>query len=160
MGTGKCAKESSKLALDLFKKFMDIGFGLEQTLKSLNNVLRGRYERECYSTLDLFVYDKKNCKFYSCKNGAGNSYVFGKENKIIKSSKLPIGIVDKTKFEMEEISVYKGDFFVMVSDGVGDDWISEFDKIKNKNPQKISEYIVGCDSVIKDDKTVFVIKIC
>lgn len=160
MGVGKSAKSYSKQALDLFKKFMDIGFGLKQTLKSLNSLLRDKYNKECYSTLDLFVYDKLEEKFYVCKNGANCSYLIGKEKKVVNGNKLPLGIVEKVDFDIEEINVKKNDLFIMYSDGVGDDCFLGVENIAESNPQKISEIIVDKEKSIKDDKTVFVIKIC
>lgn len=157
MGTGLVAKNASKLTLDLFKKFMDIGFSLNQTLKSLNNILKNKFEKESYSTLDLFVCDKLNNKYYFCKNGASNSYLFSNQKSVIRGNTLPIGIVENMQFKIEEIAIKKGDCVVMTSDGIGEIMI---EKIKINNVQKISERIVNQEDVINDDKTVFVIKIC
>ena len=160
MGVGESAKSYSKQALDLFKKFMDIGFDLRQTLKSLNSLLKDKYNKECYSTLDLFIYDKLEEKFYICKNGASSSYLIGKEKRIINGNKLPLGIVEKVEFDIEEISLNKGDLIIMCSDGVGENCFLDMENIVKSNPQKISEIILDNEKSIKDDKTVFVIKIC
>ena len=160
MGTGKSARDISKLALDLFRKFMDIGFSVEQTLKSLNSILVGKYNKDSYSTLDLFIYDKLENKASFCKNGASDSYLINDKIEIIKGNKLPIGIIEKTGYELKDVEVKSGDCLIMVSDGVGEIDFQTIDKIKNKSSQKISEFIISKETNISDDRTVFVIKIC
>lgn len=160
MGVGKIAKESSKLALDLFQKFMNIGFSLEQTLRSVNSILVEKYSKDNYSTLDLFVCDKLSEKYYVCKNGASDSYLLGERKEVIKGNELPLGIIDKKEYVTKEINLCKGDMLLMASDGVGELDVLKLDKIKNKNCQKISEMIIDMSDEINDDKTVFVIKVC
>ena len=160
MGIGESAKESSKLALDLFQKFMDIGFGLEQTLKSLNSILVEKYNKDTYSTLDLFICDKLKNKYYICKNGANDSYLINKNKEVVKGNDLPMGIVDKNEYVVKEVDLNKGDMVIMVSDGVGELDVLKLDRWKNKNCQKLSEMIIGMSEDINDDKTVFVIKVC
>jgi serine/threonine protein phosphatase PrpC len=160
MGTGNAAKKSSKLALDLLRKFMDIGFDLKQTLLSMNSILKDKYSKECYSTLDLFVFNKFEGKFYFCKNGASDSYLFNGESEIIHGNKLPLGIVDKLEIEFKEIFLKKGDCLVMASDGVSENNIKGIKEMLNKNSQKLSEIIIRENDSVIDDRTVFVIKIC
>lgn len=159
MGNGEVAKEASKLAVNLLKKFMDVGFSIEQTVKSLNSVLKGRYNKDFYSTLDLFVYDKKTDKFYFCKNGAADSYLVNKDKSCVKGNNLPLGIVDNIDVCLQEINVEKDDVVIMTSDGVEDKKFIGIEMIKMNNLQKVCEKIIG-DEEVKDDKTVFVIKIC
>ena len=160
MGVGKSAKEISKLTIDLFKKFMDVGFGVKQTLKSLNNILKGKCCKDSYSTIDVFLYDKINNKFYFYKNGANDSYLFNDNKTLIKGSGLPLGIVDNFEFKLQEIKFGKGDYLVMLSDGVKEVTLLDMEKIKNRSLQKMSEDIIGKDDNLDDDRTVFVIKIC
>ena len=159
MGSGDKAKEASKLAINLLKKFLDIGFSIGQTVKSLNSVLKGKYNKEFYSTLDLFLFDKHLNKFYFCKNGAADSYLI-KDNKVcFKGNSLPLGIVDNIDVFLQEIKIEKGDVIVMASDGVEDKSFIGLEVVNMNNLQKACEKIIGNEEV-KDDKTVFVIKIC
>jgi len=73
---------------------------------------------------------------------------------------LTLGIVDTLEFELQEINFNRGDYLVMVSDGVKEVTLLDMEKIKNKNPQKMSEEIINKDYNLDDDRTVFVIKIC
>ena len=110
--------------------------------------------------MDLFIYDKKVNKFYVCKNGSSETYLFKDKKEVIQGNKLPLGIVDNLEFEMKELYLNRGDFVVMASDGVSDIDMIGFELLKNKHIQKISDTIVNKGDVVKDDKTVFVIKIC
>lgn len=160
MGVSKIARNKSKKALDLFRKFMDVGFDEKQTLNSINYLLKKENNREMYTTLDLFVYDKILNKFYFIKNGACNSYII-KKNKVevIEGNNLPIGIVDKIHFNENYINVDDGDYIVMVSDGVSDKKISLLGKLKVNDPQKMSKDILNSFNDRLDDETVLVIKI-
>jgi serine phosphatase RsbU (regulator of sigma subunit) len=120
----------------------------------------GKYSKDNYSTLDLFIYDKLENKYYMCKNGASDSYLVGENRMIIKGNDLPLGIIDKKEYVSREIKLSKGDLLFMVSDGVGELDLVKLDKFKNKNCQKISEIIMNMNDDICDDKTVFVIKVC
>lgn len=160
MGVGKEAKECSKMALDLLRKFLEIDFDMITSLKMMNDVLKSRYQKERYGTLDLFAYDKFLNKFYFCKNGACDSYVFGREKRVIKGNALPLGIVDKNDFSVLEVELEKGELVIMASDGVSEKSIDCIMKVRGKSEQNICECIIKKESGINDDKTVFVIKIC
>ena len=159
MGSGEKAKEASKLAINLLKKFLDVGFSVEQSVKSLNGVLKGKYNKECYSTLDLFLFDKYLNKFYFCKNGAADSYLIRDNKTCFKGNSLPLGIVDNIDVFLQEVEVEKGDVLVMASDGVADKSFSGLEVLNMNNLQKVCEKLIG-NGEVKDDKTVFVIKIC
>ncbi len=160
MGTGKVAKEKSKLALDLFRKFMDVGFDEKQTVNSINCILKEEYSKDSYATLDLFIYDKYFKKFSFFKNGACNSYLIGKDGLVsVNGDDLPIGIVDKINVNENNVDVDKVDYVVMVSDGVNENRLSMLEKIKLKEPQKIAKEILGIKETISDDQTVIVIKL-
>ena len=160
MGVGKEARECSKMALDLLKKFLEIDFDVVTSLKMMNDILKSKYQKERYGTLDLFVYDKFLNKFYFCKNGACDSYIFGKEKKVVKGNALPLGIVDKNDFSVLEVDLAKDDLVVMVSDGIGENSVDCVMQMKRKSEQNICDCIVKKECLVNDDKTVFVIKIC
>ena len=126
------------------------------------NYIDGRhlkYNKEFYSTLDLFLFDKHLNKYYFCKNGAADSYLI-KDNKVcFKGNSLPLGIVDNIDVFLQEIKIEKGDVIVMASDGVEDKSFIGLEVVNMNNLQKACEKIIGNEEV-KDDKTVFVIKIC
>ena len=83
-----------------------------------------------------------------------------KDNKVcFKGNSLPLGIVDNIDVFLQEIKIEKGDVIVMASDGVEDKSFIGLEVVNMNNLQKACEKIIGNEEV-KDDKTVFVIKIC
>jgi len=160
MGIGKEAKERSKLALDLLKKFMDVGFEEEQAINSINCILKNECNKESYTTLDLFIYDKFINECYFIKNGACNSYIISNgEISTISGNSLPIGIMDKVEFKKIKTEINSGDYVVIVSDGVSERKLSLLNKIKGKEPQKITSEIINAFKDSEDDETIMVIKI-
>jgi stage II sporulation protein E len=157
MGYGEEAKVRSKMAIDLFKKYIDIGFNVKKCIRSLNNVLKEGYSKEGYTTFDLFVFDKLDNKFYFSKNGACDSYVLrGEEVLIIEGNDLPLGIVDKVESNVHSIEVKDNDYIVMASDGVSE---SCFRKCKSKDPSRMVKEIIERQKDIVDDASVLVINI-
>ena len=160
MGVGLEARDKSKKALDLLKKFMDIGFEEKQAVKSINYILRNESNKESYATLDLFVYDKINNEFYFSKNGACNSCLVNKDGiKMIQGNDLPIGIIDKIEFKESKIDVENNDYIFMVSDGINEKKLAFLNKLKNKDPQKMAREVLEANKELSDDETVMVIKI-
>ena len=159
MGSGKVAKSASKLALNILIKFLNVGFSIEQSIRSLNNVLKCKYERDFYTTLDVLLLDKEKETFYSIKCGASDSYIVNERVSIVKGNDLPLGIVDVGDFSLKKVELYKGDVFVLCSDGVSEKSVVDNVYNKKENMQELSDLIIR-DGVVVDDKTVFSIKIC
>jgi len=160
MGTGNEAKEKSKLALDLFRKFIDVGFSEKDAVNSINCILKSKYSKDSYATLDLLIYDKYEKQFYFSKNGAGNSYIVNNgEVSVIDGDDLPVGIIDKITFKEQNVDILGNEFIVMASDGVSENKISLLNKFKNKDPQKLVREILESSDEIYDDETLMIIKI-
>lgn len=157
MGYGEEAKERSNMAINLFKKYIDIGFSVRMCIKSLNHVLKEEYSREGYTTFDLFVFDKCQNKFYFSKNGACDSYVLRDDSvAVIEGNDLPLGIVDKVESSIHSIDVNNNDYIVMVSDGVSESCLR---KCKSKDPSRMVKEIIDRQKDIIDDASVLVINI-
>lgn len=157
MGYGEEAKFKSKAAINMFKKYIDIGFSVKSCIKSLNNVLKGEYSKEGYTTLDLFVFDKIDNKFYFSKNGACDSYVLRDDNVlVIEGNDLPLGIIDKIDSSVHSLEIEDNDYIVMVSDGVSESCLR---KCKSKDPSKMVKEIIERQKEINDDASVLVINI-
>ena len=156
MGFGSLAKKRSKQAIDIFKKFIDIGFDVEHSIVSLNHILKGDFSKDSYTTFDLFVYDKYKEEFYFYKNGACDSYVISNDITVIEGDDLPLGIMDKIQFKKNKIELKNGDYVIMVSDGVKEETINN---LKNSDPQKMCNEIISRQNEIVDDESVIVIKI-
>lgn len=160
MGIGKKAKEKSKLALDILKKFLDIGFDEKMAINSLNSVLKKKYSKDNYTTLDLLVYDKFSNKYSFYKNGACNSYIYNKEGvKVVEGNELPIGIIDNVTLNENVINFDKNDYLFMFSDGVSESSVMRSEVFNYKDPQRMVREILKKKDNLDDDETVLVIKV-
>lgn len=157
MGYGEEAKDRSKKAIELLKKYLDVGFSVEKSIKSLNSILKNKYNKEGYTTFDMFVYDKYQNKFYFNKHGACDSYILRSNDIcVIEGNDLPLGIVDKVGNSFTEVEIQNDDYVIMMSDGIDENNLRKF---KSKDPQKIAKEIIFNQKDIIDDASVFVINI-
>lgn len=173
MGTGRKARESSKLAIQMLENMLSNGFDDEDLMNFINDSLNFNTDSEMYSTLDFAILDLYTGKMKIAKSGACNSYIKNRKKiQVIKSKTMPVGIVDKIEFDIHELVVSDGDIIVMCSDGLLDsqndlkqDWIEEYLRnINTTNVQKVADLIVAeaIDNnfgVAKDDITVIVAKV-
>ena len=160
MGTGKSAREKSKEMLELFRKFMDVGFDEISAINSINCILKNGGVKESYATLDLFVYDKYTHEFYFCKNGACSSYLLGEDKiEVVEGDELPIGIMDKIEVKKRMINACDFEYVVMVSDGVSESKLELLKTLKTRDPQKMARVILGESAELIDDETILIIEI-
>lgn len=160
MGVGELAKEKSKLALDIFKKFIDVGFDEKRAIISLNNILKKKYFKDNYTTLDLLIYDKFLNQYSFYKNGACNSYVYNNDGfKVVEGNELPLGIIDKVELKENVVSLGKNDYLFMFSDGVDENKLFSKDVFNYKDPQRMVREILKRRDELDDDETVFVIRV-
>lgn len=157
MGYGEEAKDRSKKAIDLLKKYLDVGFEVEKSISSLNSILKNKYNKEGYTTFDMLVFDKYHNKFYFNKHGACDSYILRNNDIcVIEGNDLPLGIVDKVGNSFMEVEIKNDDCVIIMSDGVDENNLRKF---KNKDPQKIAREIIFNQKDIIDDASVLVINI-
>ena len=173
MGSGEAARCASKSVIDSLNKLLLDGFDPDETLELINSNLTLIQKNDMYASLDLNVLDLYTGKICMIKNGACNTYIKNKKNvAVYNSNNVPIGTVDKIKFEKQCIELKEEDIIVMCSDGVLDaknelsnDWIENFLKnVNTNNVQKIADLIVSeaidnSYGVASDDITVIVAKI-
>jgi len=173
MGTGKEAKNSSKLTIRMIKNLLLSGFESEQSVELINSTLNMNTETDMYSSLDITILDLYKGQAEILKNGACNTYIKNKKNvKVMKSENMPVGVMDKIELDTQTVEVQDGDIILMCSDGVleakneiQEDWIAEFLKnISTNNAQKIADLILAeaIDlnyGIAKDDMTIIVGKI-
>jgi stage II sporulation protein E len=173
MGTGKEAREKSKLAIKTLKELLENGFENTQSVELINSMLNRQNETEVYTSMDITVLDLFTGTAKIMKNGACNTYIKNKKNiQVIQSSENPIGILEKVELNETEVQVSDGSMIVMCSDGVleskenySKDWIEEFLKnISTNNVQKVADMILAeaidnSYGIANDDMTVIVAKI-
>ncbi|QNO14860.1 stage II sporulation protein E [Alkalicella caledoniensis] len=175
MGKGEKAKEESERIVGLIKKLLQIGFDTEKAIKSVNSILSLRNKEESFATLDIAVIDLYKGKTDFYKNGAVSSFIkSGNEVLSVDNSNLPVGMVDDVESSISSHTLQKGDFLVMVSDGILDSNPTATDKegwlkmlleniTPNISPNRLSELILhksrqrGIETNL-DDLSVIVIK--
>lgn len=161
MGYGEGAKKESQLALDLMYGFIDIGIEVEKVVTCVNSILKNNEPKECFATLDVLVYDHFNGKASVVKSGASPSYLIkGESIEKINGSSLPVGIIDEANYNKVDFEFDKGDYFVMVSDGIGDNIEQILPLIKKGDPQNMANQIIGKSKELTlDDKSVLIAKL-
>jgi len=170
MGSGKKAREESAAAVDLLEDFIDTGFDKETAIKMINSVLVLKSNEDSFSTLDICSVDLYTGVSEFIKIGASSTFILrGEEVQVIRSSSLPMGILNTVDVEVTNKRLRDGDIIVMVTDGLTEIYDSESDKekwivdalssFKSNNPQDIADYLLReaktrSNGIIKDDMTI------
>lgn len=175
MGSGSRAAAESKDVVSLLENFMEAGFDLDITVKTINSVLIMRSEDEIFATADICLVDQVTGYANFAKIGAVSTFI-KKQNtvNVIRASSLPIGIIEDIEMDREEIRLQDDDMIIMVTDGIldayegsfdADDWLSGIIAMKDtKNPQEMAEHILdralkAGHGRAKDDMTVMVSRV-
>ncbi|MCM1157400.1 MAG: SpoIIE family protein phosphatase [Bacteroidales bacterium] len=171
MGSGENAYMESEQIVDLLEQLLSAGFCRELAIELLNSFISFLADGSISSTLDLTMLD-----FYTgiadfIKLGASTTFIKRKERvECIRSTSLPVGVLEQVEFDSCARKLYHGDMIVMVSDGVVDGIIFE-DKenylaeliaaIDTNNAQIMAECIMQDIETmqrngLRDDSTVLV----
>jgi stage II sporulation protein E len=175
MGSGKEAALGSAMAIKFLQKLLLVGFDIDIAVKTVNSMLLLRTPEESFVTLDMVVIDTYSGESEFLKIGSAPSFIKRvREVLTIKSSSLPIGILQQIEIEPIKAVVVDGDFIVMVSDGIMDvpqssldkeNWLANFlRRGVNSKPQVLAEQILAqallmSGNRVHDDMTVMVAKI-
>lgn len=175
MGTGLRAFKESKAAIELLEQLLEAGFDGETAIKMINSILVLKSSEQTFSTLDMSLVDRYTgiCEFV--KIGAASSFIKrGGKVEVVKSSSLPLGMLNEVGSESMTKKLQDGDMVIMVTDGILDseddeiekeNWVMEsLNKLDSRNPQDMADYILEearekTGGVIKDDMTVLVMRI-
>ena len=173
MGTGRKARQSSKLAINTLEEMLSGGFDSNDTINIINDTVNFGTDSEMYATLDFAILDLYTGSAKIAKSAACNTYIKNKKNvKIISGKSMPVGVIDKMELDTRDIDVSDGDIIVMCSDGllesqddIKKDWIEEYLRnISTTNVQKVADLIVAeavdnSFGIARDDITVIVAKV-
>ena len=171
MGSGKRARKESEITIELFEQFIEAGFEKETAIDIINTALVFKPDKESYSTLDICAIDLYSGEADFLKTGACPSFIIRNTGEIeeVKSSSLPVGIVERLEVERYSLKLYGGDKIIMLTDGIlealGDSLNSEKNLIeileenKSKPYQQLAGYIIeraeqGAKKNSKDDMTI------
>jgi len=175
MGSGCHAEAQSKMAIKFLQKLMVAGFDTDVAIKTVNSMLLLRSPEESFVTIDMAVIDTYSGNVEFLKIGSAPSFIKRvREVKVIKSSCLPIGILEQIEIQPVASVVVVGDFIVMVSDGIMDvpqsnldkgNWLANFLRQSvNSDPKGLAKAIIAqartmSGNRVFDDMTVLVGKI-
>ncbi|WP_250277797.1 stage II sporulation protein E [[Clostridium] colinum] len=175
MGSGKKAKIESTATIELLEDFLQAGFSKDLAINMINSVLFLKSSKDTFATLDMCTIDLYTGFCEILKIGAVSTLILH-NNKvdIIKSTSLPVGVLNNVEPEIRKKKLSDGDIIVMFTDGVIDStnaiinkehWIIDI-LLKNTstNPEDIANAIFektkeNYKDNIKDDITILVARI-
>lgn len=136
MGSGTSASQESEMVVDLLEKFMEAGFQKDTAIKMMNSAMVLKGEDNKFSTLDYATIDLYTGDLEMIKIGAAAAYIkHGRAAECIQADSLPAGVDIEQPIPAIHKKLQKGDFLVMVSDGV-------LEYLHAENPEeKLSEII-------------------
>ena len=172
MGSGENAYVKSGQIVDLLEQFLSAGFCRELAIELLNSFISFLSDGNVSSTLDLTMIDFYTGTADFIKLGASTTFIKRKDKKVeyIRSTSLPVGVLEQVEFDTCARKLYHGDMVVMISDGVLDGIIFEnketyladlIAKIETNNVQVVAETIMEDIRTMqrgsmRDDSTVLV----
>ncbi len=174
MGNGEGAAGESNALIDAMEELLEAGFDRDTSIKIVNSYLADKNKGERFSTLDMMIMDMHTGYGRLYKQGAATTYVKrGEWIELIKSTSLPMGVIEGAVCESCKKKFYNNDIIVMVSDGVLESIIVENkedymrDLILNNfstEPEDIANDIVEeirsiGGNRLKDDATIIVVKL-
>ena len=146
MGSGKRAFIESRMVIELMENCIDAGYDEHAALDLINaDYIAGGSKFVNPVTMDMSVIDC-NTGIMSCiKMGAAATFIKRDSSvEVIKSTTLPLGVLEKVDYERVNKKLYNGDYVIMVSDGL-------LDNIPNVDKEKIFADIINTISVKKPD---------
>lgn len=171
MGTGENAYKKSEQVVELLEQLLSAGFCKELAIELLNSFVSFLSDGNVSSSLDLAVLDLYNGNADFIKLGASTTFI-KRQDKVeyIRSTSLPVGVLEQVEFDTCSRKLYHGDIIVMVSDGVLDGIIFEdkeeyvadvIAKQKTSNAQAMAENIMAevermQRGSLRDDSTILI----
>lgn len=169
MGSGKRAKGYSEIIIDLLEKMIDSGLEESTILKLANSIMLTGNQWQEPAAVDMALIDQYSGMCQFLKLGAACTYIKrGNWVECIKSTSLPMGVLEEVDMETITKKLYDGDFVIMVSDGIVEALDSP-DKeeamgriimdINTANPKQmainiLSQALAKCRGIPEDDMTV------
>lgn len=171
MGSGVKASKDSELLIESMEELLQAGFSKEMSVKIVNTYLAKKNRGESFATLDMLLIDLYTGLGRLYKQGAAASFIkHGDWIEMIKSTSLPMGVIDSAICEKCVKKFYDKDLIIMISDGVlesiifenKEDYMKELiSNIDSRDPDEVAGEIV--DAIrsqsgrrLNDDATVLV----
>jgi len=162
MGTGLGAVQEGKAAANLLRKLLTAGYPASHALQSLNSLCALR-NRAGAVTVDLLELELDTGRATSYKWGAAPSYQvssLGAEK--IGTAGPPPGLsVTECREMTARLSLRRGEIFVLVSDGIGEDEALRCCKENiGRSPGELAAGLMNCGQTAgEDDATVITVRL-
>lgn len=162
MGTGLGAIQEGKTAAGLLHRMLSAGYPAEYALRSLNSLCALR-DRAGAVTVDLAELMLDSGKVNLYKWGAAPSYIttkFGAEKIGVASPPPGLSVMEEQEW-VEHASLRRGEWLVMVSDGVGErEAMRCCMELGDGSPGELAAGILACGQLDhQDDATVVIIRL-
>lgn len=174
MGNGTQAAVDSNVLLEALEELLQAGFEQESAIKIVNSYMAEQSKGERFATLDLLLIDLYTGHGVICKQGAATTYIRrGEWMELVKSTSLPVGVVQGADLEQCAKKFYNRDMIVLVSDGVLESIVFEnkedylrslLIEARTEEPEELVSYVVNeicgmCGNRLKDDATIIACKL-
>lgn len=161
-GSGKRAFIESRMVIELMENCIDAGFEERTAIDFINSAYINGGGRGNPVTMDMSVVDCQSGIMHCIKLGAVSTFI--KRDgwvEIIKSSTLPMGVLEQVDYDCTDKKLYDGDYVIMISDGVLDNLpcvnkeeklVEIINAVKMKKPKAIAEEILKASMVYNNEK--------
>jgi stage II sporulation protein E len=155
----------------LLEDFIESGFDKELAVRMINSVLVLKSNEESFATLDICSVDLYTGEAEFIKIGAASTFLLRDGNvRTIRSSSLPIGMLNDVDLEITTHRLSHDDVILMVTDGITpdverEDWLtSTLARCRYRNPQDIANHILSeaekdKNNLPKDDMTILAARV-
>ena len=161
-GSGKRAFIESRMVIELMENCIDAGFEERTAIDFINSAYINGGGRGNPVTMDMSVVDCQSGIMHCIKLGAVSTFI--KRDgwvEIIKSSTLPMGVLEQVDYDCTDKKLYDGDYVIMISDGVLDNlpcvnkeekFVEIINAVKMKKPKAIAEEILKASMGYNNEK--------
>ena len=161
-GSGKRAFIESRMVIELMENCIDAGFEERTAIDFINSAYINGGGRGNPVTMDMSVGVCQSGIMHCIKLGAVSTFI--KRDgwvEIIKSSTLPMGVLEQVDYDCTDKKLYDGDYVIMISDGVLDNLpcvnkeeklVEIINAVKMKKPKAIAEEILKASMGYNNEK--------
>lgn len=161
-GSGKRAFIESRMVIELMENCIDAGFEERTAIDFINSAYINGGGRGNPVTMDMSVVDCQSGIMHCIKLGAVSTFI--KRDgwvEIIKSSTLPMGVLEQVDYDCTDKKLYDDDYVIMISDGVLDNLpcvnkeeklVEIINAVKMKKPKAIAEEILKASMGYNNEK--------
>ena len=120
-GSGRRAFAESRMVIELMENCIEAGFEEKTAIDLINSAYIAGTTFNNPVTMDMSVIDCQAGVINCIKLGAVSTFI-KRDNwvEIIKSTTLPMGVLDQVDYDCTTKKLYDGNYIIMISDGVLD----------------------------------------